>query len=732
MRTINGIFVGCFVSLISMGCSLQKLDPINEGNAGKDAGKSTGGSAGDSAAGRSSRGGTTSNGGSSTSTGGTTSSSSTTGGPTSEGGSSSIGGSATSGGTTSNGGSSNSTVGGTSSIGGTSVISGGTSSIGGSKATGGTTSSVVGGSAATGGTTAAGGTSAVGLAITTPTLPTGKTYVTYSGTVTASGATSYSWSISSGSLPSGLTLQNTTSATVTIAGTPTEAGLYPVKLAVTDGVRATTIDVQVAVTHKVAFLSDRITSGVKELFLVEVGAETVADPVRLSTPLTSAGIASFAWSPDGAKIAYLVGSELRIAEVSSPGTATSLGSGVVNYSWLNLGQSLAFSATSGAVTVVDVSSAAPWTPRAVGLPAIAATRSFDSLSLLPSPHNRDFAVSRVTTAAGVAMDPNWENFQVTWGTGATVTVRAISTEMGFSSPFQFSFDGSILRTSSSSGCHFWQLSESATPLEILQLSPFFNGLPSWSPVTNSVLTTNVPNGADPPNLTLRRASSTGIWTNTVLSNPVCPPVVGPWSPDGKSGLFACGADLRGIASVAVATLGSDKTLLPADFATNGFTSINAYGWSPDSNWVALRADRFTSNVDDLYLVKFNSSSTAVRPYGAIAAPGVTTWQFAPNSRYVAYVGILGTATLPGLYVSQLPSTGTPGNAAQITAASSPSVQTDIGWLAGSRVLLYRANDAGGAQLHATPLSSAAVAGNAISLTGAYGTGVSVYQPAPTR
>lgn len=40
-----------------------------------------------------------------------------------------------------------------------------------------------------------------------------------------------------------------------------------------------------------------------------------------------------------------------------------------------------------------------------------------------------------------------------------------------------------------------------------------------------------------------------------------------------------------------------------------------------------------------------------------------------------------------------------------TPVNSPAVQSDFTWLPGSRVLLYRANDVGGAQLHAVHVAS---------------------------
>lgn len=57
------------------------------------------------------------------------------------------------------------------------------------------------------------------LAIATPTLAAGKTYVPFAGKLSASGGTAhYTWTLTGGTLPAGLSLQDAQSATVTIGG----------------------------------------------------------------------------------------------------------------------------------------------------------------------------------------------------------------------------------------------------------------------------------------------------------------------------------------------------------------------------------------------------------------------------------------------------------------------------------------------------------------------------------
>jgi hypothetical protein len=111
-------------------------------------------------------------------------------------------------------------------------------------------------------------------------------------------------------------------------------------------------------------------------------------------------------------------------------------------------------------------------------------------------------------------------------------------------------------------------------------------------------------------------------------------------------------------------------------------------------------------------------------------PGVSAYQFAPSSERIAYVGILGSATVPQLYVSPLPTLGLPGAAVQLSTGT--SVQNDIAWLPGSRVVLYRANDPGGYQLHHVLLASDGTASTPLSTSGPSGGGVTSYQIAPVR
>ena len=71
---------------------------------------------------------------------------------------------------------------------------------------------------------------------TTTSLPVGTFGVPYNEVVTVTGASGpFTWAITSGSLPAGLTLSNSTTASVTIIGTPTATGTTSFTLQSTDG-----------------------------------------------------------------------------------------------------------------------------------------------------------------------------------------------------------------------------------------------------------------------------------------------------------------------------------------------------------------------------------------------------------------------------------------------------------------------------------------------------------------
>lgn len=74
------------------------------------------------------------------------------------------------------------------------------------------------------------------LVITTSSLPAGTQGTAYSANITAiNGTGTHTWSISAGTLPTGLSLGASTTGTVSISGTPTQTGTFPITVMVVDG-----------------------------------------------------------------------------------------------------------------------------------------------------------------------------------------------------------------------------------------------------------------------------------------------------------------------------------------------------------------------------------------------------------------------------------------------------------------------------------------------------------------
>ena len=178
-----------------------------------------------------------------------------------------------------------------------------------------------------------------------------------------------------------------------------------------------------------------------------------------------------------------------------------------------------------------------------------------------------------------------------------------------------------------------------------------------------------------------------------------------------------------------AAANTDFSLLPSGFLANSFTDIPSIGWSPDSKWVALRADHDTNGQYDLFLIRWSAPGTAERPYTALGTGGVSTWSFAPNAQAVAFVGTIGTETAPGLHLATLPASG--ALSAALLSVADAATQTDVTWLPGSRVILYRAG-ASKTQLLSVAIDSNGAAATLLPVSGASKTAVVSYQIDPPR
>lgn len=563
------------------------------------------------------------------------------------------------------------------------------------------------------------------LAIAEPNLAAGKTYVPFNAMLKASGATHYAWSITSGILPAGLDLQGTQAATLAIFGTPSEAGQFPLSLSVTDGAATKTVDVTLVVTHSTIFLSDRVKAGVNELFLADIGAQSAAAPVRLSASIPSGGnITSYAWSPDGSKVLYTATpssggpAELWVASLANPGTAQRVspaGVAVSQMIWLAAGNIAAYLASTGDAYLVDLSSPTPGVSKKV-LPA----STDEPVRLVPSPTG---------TSLLVVLHPSnaiYRNYTyVSWAAGDPKVTPPFS---GLTDPAQ-SYDGRYAWYVDG-GIANWTDFSSASHSGG-QLGWDVSGI--WSPNAEALLYTNRADSNAPMKLFRGTFDTGGLTSTALVDTATCTSmVVSPWSPDAKNGVFTCDRDLRGINNVGSAAANSDVPLLPSGFLTNAFTNISGVGWSPNSAWLGLVLDREANNQNDLYLVRWSAPGIAHKAHASSAGQGVSTYSFGSNSKSVAFVGTIAPQSTSGLYLIKLPETGAPLPGSLVSTPATASVQNDINWLPGSRVVAYRAVVSGAPQLFAIPVAADGTTGSPISISGVSGSGVSSYQLAPAR
>ena len=574
----------------------------------------------------------------------------------------------------------------------------------------------------------------LGLEITPPSLTSGKTYVPFTGKISANGAAQYSWSIASGTLPAGLTLQGAQSASVTIAGTPSEAGQFPITLSVTDGSTTKTVYLTLVVTHSALILSDRNASGVNELFLTEIGDATPTAPVRLSASLPTGGtVSNYAWSPDGSKVMYVAtqssggAAELWVASVASPGAAqrvSAQGVSVTQVGWLGAGNIAAYATTSADAYLVDLSGATPGTSKlAITGSSVTNIAGAGISGFVSSPNGTSIAILYYVPMLG-------EVYAYVYASWTAGTVTSDKWSQGASDFTGFSFDGRFVALTNS-GIGQWMDTSHASPA-INELGPSFSG--AWSPNSNSLLYYgDFVSSDDPARLKLGTFNG-GTLTSTQLVPPsACKSVfVKPWAPNGKNGLFTCGRDLRGIANVASASAGTDFSLLPNGFLPNAFTDLWDTSWSPDSTWVGMSTDRDVDKQNDLYLIRWSAPGATYKAHANSIGSGVATYAFAPNSQSVAFVGTISPQTNSALYLTKLPASGAPAFGTLISSPANAIVQNDINWLPGSRVLTYRASISNATQLFAVPIAPDGTAGTPISISGISGTGVTSYQLAPTQ
>jgi len=491
------------------------------------------------------------------------------------------------------------------------------------------------------------------------------------------------------------------------------------------------VDVTLAITHAALFLSDRNTAGVNELYLAEIGTESAATPVRLNASIPSGGgVTSYAWSPDGSKVLYLAtqssggAAELWVASLASPGIAqrvSATGLGVKATAWLRSANIAAYVTSTGDAYLVDLSTMTPGASKLAITGSTIATGAA-AVAIEPSPNGTSVVVPyNIPTGFGT---PSYA--LITWAMGSP---KSVVWNGGTSAFGNYSYDGRIVTLSTSTGAQWVDLSL-ASPT----LNPLESNLPgAWSP--NAPVLLYYSDFVSPevsPKLKLGTFKDGKFMSSSLDPSGSCTLLSGAWSPDGKNALLNCGPDLRGISNIAAAPVGADFSLLPSGFLTNTFAGITGAGWSPDSAWVGFLTDRDVDKQNDLYLVRWSAAGTAYKAHSNSVAQGVATYAFSPNSKSIAFVGMISPQANNALYLTKLPTTGAPPLATLISAPASAIVQSDLTWLPGSRVLTYRASVSGATQLFAVPVAPDGSAGTPVSISGVSGSGVPSYQLAPTR
>jgi putative Ig domain-containing protein len=182
------------------------------------------------------------------------------------------------------------------------------------------------------------------------TLPaTASVGTAYSGSLTASGGTSpYTWTVSG--LPANVTASNTSSATVTVAGTPTSAGTSSVTATVTDskgGTASYTVSIVVSSSAKITIADTFPSSGT-------VGT------TYTGTYVAQGGTGSYTWTVTGLPTGVVPTNGTTSAQYSASGVPTTAGnynfSATVTDSASNtvtVGEKIMISATGGATFTVS-------------------------------------------------------------------------------------------------------------------------------------------------------------------------------------------------------------------------------------------------------------------------------------------------------------------------------------------------------------------------------------------
>ncbi len=562
------------------------------------------------------------------------------------------------------------------------------------------------------------------IRIATGGIPSTARGTPYDATVTAiGGVTPYSWTVSAGALPPGLALTSGTPS-ATLFGSATSTGTFSFELTVDDGMST---DSKTFVVHVrgdarwVAFVADGITDNVFEAFVVDVSGAAPGAPIVVNPQAPFGDVAlgddSIRMSPDNSKLAFIGDfdtsgvNELYVVDLSgvTPGVAQRVngtlvaGGAVSDFRWSPTSEKIAYIAdqdidTRSELYVVDLGSGAPsaslkvsgnivpngdveaddvfWSPNGQRLayvadqnaPGVFEVFTVDLSNLTPGP------AVQVNPAAGPASDvddfvlwtpdsraliinsdheaPGVDELYHVDVTTATVTVTKLNAPLVFNgdvrvNDYRVSPDGTKLiytadqETNESDELYLVDLSGAVIAPAVKLNNPMspaqdiFNA--QWSADSTKLVYVGDQDTDNQTELFLVDFSQ-GAPSAPIKLNGVLPPGgdVGASqvngyriSPDGTKVIYRADQDTDTLAELYLVDIsGAPGAPMKLNQTLPNFADVETMIFSPDSSWVAYRLDFTAGDVFDLFVVNISGAAptapqqiNTALPFGADVAGG---------------------------------------------------------------------------------------------------------------
>lgn len=552
------------------------------------------------------------------------------------------------------------------------------------------------------------------LSIATLSIPEGVYLRSYSTTLTASGGsnTGFVWSVTQGTLPPGLTLAANGTPSTTLTGTISALGTFTFELEVRDSnnqVARREYTIRVGGERRyVAWVGDSVTDNQTQIYVVDVLASPFGAPVQLNPTFAAGNVPTSInytkFSPDNSKIAfrgdfttdgiqdlYLVDltgpSPLAAVKISGPlGANQAVGS----FDWSPDSRWITFQADQDIVDVldqyvVDVSGAIPGLPQKVsGNMVTGGDVGTDRFRFSPNSQ-------KLLYSADQLFDNMFDLFVVDLSSGSpSVEMRVNGTLNPADGDVEaLGFDFAADST------HVYYVADqdtiNVTELYYVDVSGATPGVPVKlnGPMVSggNVAPTDVamsPDGDWISYIADQEADTVSeLYLVDLRTSPPSPavkinlPLVSAgdvsssaWSPDSTRVLYNADQQIDAMNELYVVGVGGALPLSPirvnAPFVPAFGTVSNAtpagYTWSPDSAWIAYRAEANVDGALDLFVVPMGASgpgtATQLNPVLAAAAD-IDELAFSPNSQRLLFRGDTAVANRVDLHLVDLLN-GTPG------------------------------------------------------------------------